>query len=268
MKILVMGAGGVGGYFGARLQQAGEEVVFIARGRHLASVMGCADCHGPDLSGQTFPTPSFLVAMAAPNLTRGEGGIGAVYSSADWELALRHGVGKDGRRLIIMPSEAYTHLSDGDAAALIAHLQTLEPRNQSHPARKIGILGGTLLGAGAFPTVPELIAHDSVGKRPVVAPAVSVEYGRYLGSITGCNVCHGPDLRGAKTGDGGVAPSLVAFVASNSAGDFSSTMRTGKTPSGRELDPARMPWKAYRNMTDDELEAIRLYVQSHATPGT
>lgn len=35
MKILVMGAGGVGGYFGARLQQAGDEVVFIARGRHL-----------------------------------------------------------------------------------------------------------------------------------------------------------------------------------------------------------------------------------------
>ncbi len=30
-----MGAGGVGGYFGARLQQAGHEVTFFARGRHL-----------------------------------------------------------------------------------------------------------------------------------------------------------------------------------------------------------------------------------------
>jgi 2-dehydropantoate 2-reductase len=38
MKIVVMGAGGVGGYFGARLQQAGEEVVFIARGRHLEAL--------------------------------------------------------------------------------------------------------------------------------------------------------------------------------------------------------------------------------------
>jgi 2-dehydropantoate 2-reductase len=38
MKILVMGAGGVGGYFGARLQQAGNEVVFIARGRHLEAL--------------------------------------------------------------------------------------------------------------------------------------------------------------------------------------------------------------------------------------
>lgn len=33
-----MGAGGVGGYFGARLQQAGNEVVFVARGRHLEAI--------------------------------------------------------------------------------------------------------------------------------------------------------------------------------------------------------------------------------------
>ena len=34
MRIAVMGAGGVGGYFGGRLAEAGEEVVFIARGAH------------------------------------------------------------------------------------------------------------------------------------------------------------------------------------------------------------------------------------------
>jgi len=38
MKILVMGAGGVGGYFGARLQQAGNDVIFVARGRHLEAI--------------------------------------------------------------------------------------------------------------------------------------------------------------------------------------------------------------------------------------
>lgn len=35
MRIAVVGAGGVGGYFGGRLVQAGEDVVFIARGRQL-----------------------------------------------------------------------------------------------------------------------------------------------------------------------------------------------------------------------------------------
>ena len=35
MRIAVVGAGGVGGYFGGRLAQAGEDVVFIARGATL-----------------------------------------------------------------------------------------------------------------------------------------------------------------------------------------------------------------------------------------
>jgi len=35
MRIAVMGTGGVGGYFGARLAGGGQDVSFIARGRQL-----------------------------------------------------------------------------------------------------------------------------------------------------------------------------------------------------------------------------------------
>jgi 2-dehydropantoate 2-reductase len=38
MKIAVFGSGGVGGYFGGRLAQAGEDVFFIARGEHLRQI--------------------------------------------------------------------------------------------------------------------------------------------------------------------------------------------------------------------------------------
>lgn len=38
MRIAIIGAGGVGGYFGARLQAAGADVVFVARGAHLAAL--------------------------------------------------------------------------------------------------------------------------------------------------------------------------------------------------------------------------------------
>jgi 2-dehydropantoate 2-reductase len=38
MKIAAIGAGGVGGYFGARLLQGGQDVSFLARGRHLAAL--------------------------------------------------------------------------------------------------------------------------------------------------------------------------------------------------------------------------------------
>ncbi len=38
MKILVMGAGGIGAYYGARLKLAGEDVYFCARGEHLRAL--------------------------------------------------------------------------------------------------------------------------------------------------------------------------------------------------------------------------------------
>lgn len=38
MKITVMGPGGVGGYFGARLAAAGNDVTFVARGAHLEAI--------------------------------------------------------------------------------------------------------------------------------------------------------------------------------------------------------------------------------------
>ena len=38
MKIVIMGTGGVGGYFGARLAKAGEDVGFVARGKHLRAI--------------------------------------------------------------------------------------------------------------------------------------------------------------------------------------------------------------------------------------
>jgi 2-dehydropantoate 2-reductase len=38
MRILVMGTGGVGGYYGAMLARAGHDVTFVARGAHLAAI--------------------------------------------------------------------------------------------------------------------------------------------------------------------------------------------------------------------------------------
>src|SRR5579863_6601496 len=38
MRITIVGAGGVGGYFGAKLAKSGCEVGFVARGAHLAAM--------------------------------------------------------------------------------------------------------------------------------------------------------------------------------------------------------------------------------------
>jgi 2-dehydropantoate 2-reductase len=57
MRIAVMAAGAVGGYFGARLVQAGHEVAFVARGRQLEALRAhglrvyspLGDVHLPDI---------------------------------------------------------------------------------------------------------------------------------------------------------------------------------------------------------------------------
>ena len=38
MRIAIFGAGALGGYLGARLVEAGEEVALIARGAHLSTI--------------------------------------------------------------------------------------------------------------------------------------------------------------------------------------------------------------------------------------
>ncbi len=39
MRIAIFGTGSIGGYFGGRLSQAGEDVIFIARGDHLKAML-------------------------------------------------------------------------------------------------------------------------------------------------------------------------------------------------------------------------------------
>lgn len=63
MKIVVMGAGALGGYFGGRLAAAGHEVTLIARGAHLAAIRENGlkvlspkgDLHLPDIAATDDP---------------------------------------------------------------------------------------------------------------------------------------------------------------------------------------------------------------------
>ena len=64
LKIAVMGSGGVGGFFGARLAQAGSAVTFVARGAHLQAIAA----NGLRVDSKTSPThvkPARCVEQAA-----------------------------------------------------------------------------------------------------------------------------------------------------------------------------------------------------------
>jgi 2-dehydropantoate 2-reductase len=63
MRIAVMGTGGVGGYFGARLARAGHDVAFVARGRQLEALRAqglrvespLGDIHLPEVQATDDP---------------------------------------------------------------------------------------------------------------------------------------------------------------------------------------------------------------------
>src|SRR5215475_4056476 len=61
MKIVMMGSGGVGGYFGARLAAGGADVHFVARGAHLAAM------RSQGLAIEGGPAPLHLPKVQATN---------------------------------------------------------------------------------------------------------------------------------------------------------------------------------------------------------
>ncbi|HEV3049835.1 MAG TPA: cytochrome c, partial [Longimicrobium sp.] len=170
----------------------------VARGKHLVTAVAkCVDCHTEDLGGKVFIEPGPMGTVSASNLTTGQGGVLAGYTNAQLETAIRHGVRKNGRGLIIMPSDEYQNLSDADVSAIISYLRSLAPVNRELPKTKVGPLGRGLLTFGV-PLIPAA-RIDHGRKSPASAPPVGAtqEYGEYLVNVGGCRGCHGPTLVGA-----------------------------------------------------------------------
>jgi mono/diheme cytochrome c family protein len=90
-----------------------------------------------------------------------------------------------------------------------------------------------------------------------------VEYGEYIAQIAACRECHGNDLAGGTNQGAPIGPNLTpggAFAAYREE-DFLTVFHTGVTPGGRTLSE-EMPWMNYGKMTDDELKALFMYLQS------
>ena len=239
----------------------------IERGRHFVEAVAlCQECHGQDLSGEDKLEEDALFGTYSPrNLTSGRGGIGGTFSDIDYVRAIRHGIGKDGKALVIMPSEFYNKISDSDLGAIIAFLKSLPPVDNEVPETSLGPLGRifTVMESSLLPAT--LIDHEA--PRPAEPqPGVTREYGEYLAFI--CSLCHGDALSGGSVPgdepDAPPAPNLTpgGLLGRWSEADFINTLRTGVTPGSRSLDSENMPWKFFAKMTDDELKAIWMYLQS------
>jgi cytochrome c553 len=229
------------------------DIAAVQHGQHLAGAIAlCTRCHAANLAGAVIEDDA-LARVVAPDITRG--GPVAVFADADYARAIRDGIGPDGRPLWLMPTDAYSRLSDTDLGSLIAYLKSLPPVPNSLPIKEIRPLGRVLVATGRYALV---LAPNVTGPAP--PPDLTPEYGEYLVAIAGCTRCHGPRLSGAAVRGGPRASDLTpAGLGGWSEADFLRAMRTGRRPDGSVLDAA-MPWVYYAQMSDLELRAIWEYL--------
>ncbi|HEX7587511.1 MAG TPA: c-type cytochrome [Anaerolineae bacterium] len=232
----------------------------IARGQHLANSI-CVGCHtlngelplsgGRDV-GADLPVP--LGSFFSINLTPA----GPLKDWSDGEImrVLREGVDRDGHPLLVMSSNGVRYLGDDDKQAIIAYLRNQPAVNNPtpYPPDQPSFLAAVTVGAGLIKFEAPVAA--------VTAPAkgVTPDYGKYVVNFEDCRFCHGDDLNGGTNPNFPKGPSL-RVVLGWTQDQFTSTLRTGKDPSGHMLSDV-MPWKDFARLDDVELGALHAYLKS------
>jgi mono/diheme cytochrome c family protein len=226
--------------------QAATAPEAIAEGRHLVQVNGCALCHGRELAGKMLGAAGS--PLAAPNLTR----VVARRTDAELDRAIRGGVRPDGTSEFGMPSHVYAGFTDAETDAIVGYLRSLKPVGAPTPRQEPGFMQRVDLAVGFMHPEVNRIAG---APRPIdLGPRL--EPGRHLAALA-CAQCHGTDL---SSGHGAPGPDLMVRGGYTRA-QFHTLMRTGQTPSGRELDlmseTARL---SFSHFTDAEIDALYDYL--------
>jgi mono/diheme cytochrome c family protein len=252
----------------------------VERGAYLVnSIMACGNCHTPrgpggvlqmdkQLSGGLrFDEPVFDVT--ASNITPDpETGIGR-WSDADIKKLMTTGLRPSGVPVApIMPVNFYKGLKPADLEAIVAYLKSVPAvKNQvSAPVYKINVQ------ATPYPDV-EKPATDADTRDPL-------KRGRYLAMIGHCMECHTPMNQGGHhefdtaLGKGGrefpgpwgvsvssnITPSKKG-LAGVTDWDIKKAITQGIGHDGRKLKPP-MAFDAYARMTDQDLDALIIWVRS------
>jgi len=255
----------------------------LARGAYLTrSVLACGACHGSKEMGSTAKVDhlaltggecwtrdyGFPGTLCATNLSADpETGLGS-WTDGEVDRALREGVSRDGRALMgVMPYDAYRHLSDEDAHAVVAHLRTLPAVKHAMPAPDIDFPVSFFIKLGPEPLAGPVVGPD---------PTDPVARGRYLATVAGCQGCHTPvdgrhqplpgrDFAGGQVFEGpfGAATSsnltphakgLRADTAESFVALFRNRATAASEPNAKQTTP--MPWSSYGSMTREDLNSL------------
>lgn len=260
----------------------------LARGKYLVEgTAACFECHGQSDFGSGLGQPKpgtegsgqiikrddnddkrFPDGIIVPNITPDkETGAGA-WSDAQFERAIRHGIGHDGRKLIrFMPYAYFRSMTDEDVASVIVYIRSLPAVKHPLPKMHLGYEVKTDMQPKMEPPLPP----DATDQ---------IRHGWYLVRIAHCNACHTPhDENDNPVSDqmfgGGlrlkgswgdvVSPNITCHPSGISHYDtamFIKTIRTGRASAGVRDLATIMPYSYFRKMSDEDLSAIFAFIHS------
>jgi len=225
----------------------------VMRGKRIATVYGCHDCHGAQLTGRLFFDEMPLGRASGPNLSK------AMVHQSDVDLAraIRTGVAADGRQLWIMPSDAFAQLSDGETADLIAYLRTFPAKDGQATVRQFGPVGRIGVLLGKFQSAPQMLKTNGQRRPADLGP----QYAQGRSLARACVECHGQDLKGSE----GLKSPDLAIAGAYDPADFERLLRTGVAAGNRKLGlmtevaPAR-----FNAFSHEEIGALHAYLKARA----
>jgi mono/diheme cytochrome c family protein len=275
----------------------------VKRGEYLVKAVGaCGACHDGRPGGDLLQPADPALALAGGNMLR-DGSIGAwvpnITNDAETGLgrwsddeivrALRDGVRPDGRFLLpLMPYGAYQHMSDEDAAAIVAYLRAAPAVREPRPREEhqVPFPMKVALGLGAA-------MHAPVGSVPAPDRTDAVAYGGYLARLGHCTECHSMGRMGVR-GEGdrwmagsdgpmrlpgvgkvwasNLTPHAEAGLGGRSAGELTVQLVAGLRKDGKRVAPPMSLYVPHlAQYAPEDLAALVAWLQAlppvaHAVP--
>lgn len=182
MRVAVVGAGGVGGYFGGRLAQAGIDVTFIARGATLQALrerglrvdsikgdFSLAPVQATDDPATVGPVDAILLAVKAWQVPDAASSLGPMLGPETLVVPLENGIDAPDMLIPIVGRERVA----GGLCAIVSYI--VEPGHIRHAAyeplvmfgeldhsrsERVELLRAAFEGAGVSAQVPPDIQHS------------------------------------------------------------------------------------------------------------
>ncbi|MFD2110375.1 c-type cytochrome [Thiorhodococcus fuscus] len=266
------------------MASAGADQTQVERGRYLARVGDCESCHtreggAPYAGGRALKTPYGGVIYSA-NITPSPEGIGG-FSDKDFLTALHEGLSPDGEPYYpAFPYPSFTKVSDEDALAIKAYLDTIEPSDSVPPKPDLPWPLGIRDALYAW----QELFFEPGRFEPDSSKSDAWNRGAYLVEGLGhCGACHTPrNLAAAKVGSealtgamrqGWHAPDLRGLgeeVAGFSVDDLAEFLQSGHAkpakigagPRTVAMGPmAEVVHDSLSYLSDDDLHAMAVYLK-------